>query len=112
MSGASGHTSQNYTNVNFVHYLQKNDENVGLVYRRSQTACSDSPARVWLSLMRHDIYTANNLLYLFSLQTLRHKVIVLRHHSFRANNPLHVKHKLIALINNISFYIYIMTLRM
>lgn len=49
MSVASGHISQNYTNVNFVHYLQKNVENVGLVYERSQSVCSDSPAGVWLS---------------------------------------------------------------
>lgn len=47
MSVASGHISQNYTNVNFVHDLQKNVENVGLVYERS--ACSDSSVGVWLS---------------------------------------------------------------
>lgn len=37
MSVAPGHKSQNYTNVNFVYYLQKNVENVGLVYKRSQS---------------------------------------------------------------------------
>lgn len=51
MSVASGHISQNYKNVNFVYYLQKNVENVRLVYKRSQSACNDSynyPG-VWLS---------------------------------------------------------------
>lgn len=51
MSVASGHISQNYKNVNFVYYLQKNVENVGLVYKRSQSVCNDSYnyAGIWLS---------------------------------------------------------------
>lgn len=49
MSVTSGDISQNYTNVNFVHYSQKNVENVGLVYGKSQSVCSDGSAGVWLS---------------------------------------------------------------
>lgn len=49
MSVASGHISQNYTNVNFAHYIQKNVENVGLVYERSPSVSSDSSAGIWLS---------------------------------------------------------------
>lgn len=48
-SVATGHISPIYTNVNFVHYSEKNVENVGLVYERSSPVCSDSSAGVWLS---------------------------------------------------------------
>lgn len=49
MSVASGHISQNYTSVNFVHNIQKNVENVGLDYKRYQSVFNDSSAGVWLS---------------------------------------------------------------